>query len=50
MRIQALKTELQRVWNENHSEDPTNVLLGEDQASNRNDDEFELDIMPEALP
>ena len=50
MRIQALKTELQRVWNENHSEDPANILSNEDQASNRDGEGFELGIMPEALP
>ena len=50
MRIQAMKTELQRVWNENHSEDPANIHSNEDQPSNRNDDEIELDVMPEALP
>ena len=50
MRIQALKQELQRVWNENHTEDPTNVPLNEERASDRNDEELELGIMPEALP
>ena len=50
MRIQALKQELQRVWNENHTEDPNDVPLNEERASNRNDEELELGSMPEALP